>query len=122
MKFVFSVLVKYPPGASPPRPSRIYESIHCIRVIFGYFNEKCLSDKYEILLINPIDCHVKYSLFSVEFFVAVILREGNGHFNAIAWMSADELFFKVIDIASGTDSQVCSLPLCVAAVELDPVN
>lgn len=73
-------------------------------------------------MINPIDSHVKYSFFPVEFFAAVILREGNGYFNVIARMSADELLFKVIYIAAGTDSQICSLTLCISAVEFDAVN
>ena len=61
---MFSVLIKYPPGDTSNQMNaenhsdtallmnlsgRICESIHCIRVIFGYFTEKCLSDKYEFL-------------------------------------------------------------------------
>ena len=37
-------------------------------------------------------------------------------------MCADELFFEVIDIASGTDHEICSHSLCAASVELNAVD
>ena len=38
------------PEASPPRPFRIRESIHCIRLIFGRFTEKISLRETRILL------------------------------------------------------------------------
>ena len=72
--------------------------------------------------VDSVDGDGKYSIFSVQFFIAVVVRECDIDFNSIAGMGADQLVFKVIDISSGADDQIRSRAACTSAVKLHTVD
>ena len=75
------------------------------------------------LFINPINCYFKQRLFPAEIGIVIVrIREGRIHINFISGMSADELFFEIIDIAARADDKVCSLSLGASAFEFDAVH
>ena len=75
------------------------------------------SDFYDFLFVNSIHSNIKYCFFSGKICCAVVIWEGYGYFYFISWMSSDELIFKIINIASGTNHKVCSLSISTSAIK-----
>ena len=75
-----------------------------------------------IVLIDAVNSHLKKGILSLKIFGRIVIREGNVYFHGISRMGSDELLFKVVNIKSGADGQICALSISAAAVKLYSVN
>ena len=75
-----------------------------------------------VLFINPVDSNFKKCFFSVEFIFSVIAWECNGYINRVARMMTDELIFKIVDIAMGTNDEVSAVSFGISAFKFHAVD
>ena len=97
--------------------------------LFSFFPVMLYSAYFAaIVLLRPgsfVDSVVgdgKYSIFSVRFFIAVVVRECDLDFHRIAGLGADPLVCNVIDFSPGRVDSTRSRAACTSAVKLHTVD
>lgn len=74
------------------------------------------------LFINSIYSNIKYCFFASKICCLIIIWEYNSYFYFISRMCTDQLLFKIINICTGTDYQICSFTICASTIKCNSVN
>ena len=74
------------------------------------------------LFINSIYSNIKYCFFTGKICCLIIIWEYNSYFYFISRMCTDQLLFKIINICTGTDYQICSFAICASTIKCNSVN
>lgn len=74
------------------------------------------------LFINSIYSNIKYCFFASKICCLIIIWEYNSYFYFISRMCTDQLLFKIINICTGTDYQICAFTICASTIKCNSVN
>lgn len=74
------------------------------------------------LFVNSVYCNIKYSFFTCKVCCLIIIWECNCNFYFISRMRTDQLIFKVINIASGSDNKICTTSISTSTIECLTIN
>lgn len=74
------------------------------------------------LFINSIYSNIKYCFFASKICCLIIIWKYNSYFYFISRMCTDQLLFKIINICTGTDYQICSFTICASTIKCNSVN
>ena len=74
------------------------------------------------LFVNSIYSNIKYCFFASKICCLIIIWEYNSYFYFISRMCTDQLLFKIINICTGTDYQICSFAICASTIKCNSVN
>ncbi|MPN64338.1 hypothetical protein SDC9_212110 [bioreactor metagenome] len=71
---------------------------------------------------DVVQCYCENSVFTIELFLAVILRECHLDIKRFTWSMPDQLFKEIVNVACNSNGYLCSGTVCAASLKLHTVN